>query len=509
MINVFRWIEKRTLSSLVEPRLAAAKLVFLAGLSGVVYWLAFVRPANLLEIYDQARPDLYYLYAAGSPVHLGIILAFIVLAVMYWLAYRLVQQMQGGAGWIIVLGGSAAFAAILMFVFPFDAADIFDYIIHGRMAPVYGGNPYLNIPRQFPHDPFYPYVAWKDDPSPYGPVWEILAGITSHLAGDGIVANIWAYKLIPGLFLFGSLGVVALVLRQEAPKQALAGTLLLAWNPLVLYETWAHGHNDMVMVFWILAAVWAISRQRYLLSVMSLVISALVKFVPVLLIPVALAIALRELPDLRRRIVFLVQTAAGAILIGVVAYSPFWYGPEAVTVVNRTRLFTSSIPAVIYYTLRDRLGVDEAASLVAAGALVVTLLFVIWQAYLALRGGGWQRFTQSSFNILAFYLLVTCLWFQQWYTVWLIGLAPLLFWKQARRFAILFGFAALSKQLLAGPILFLPRPTLHQPVLEIWFTLGVLGIPWLYALYTLWSSRRRSRRSSRRSSRPAEAKPTT
>jgi hypothetical protein len=491
VIDVIRRIEQKTFASLVEPRLAAIKLAVFAGFSALVYWLAFVRPANLFEIYRTAQPDLYKMYAAGSPVHLGILLAFLALALVYWLAYRLTLQVQERSGWIAMLGGSLAFAVVLLYVFPFDAADIFDYIIHGRMTAVYGVNPYQNTPNQYPGDPFFPYVAWKGDPSPYGPVWEILSGLASRLAGDGIVANILAYKLIPGLFLFASIGVVALVLRREAPRHALAGTLLLAWNPVVLYETWAHGHNDMVMVFWVLAAAWAIQHRRYTLGIMALGMSALVKFVPALLIPAALVIAMRELASVRQRLIFLIRTAASGLILAGILYSPFWYGLEVITVVERTNLFTASISAIAYYSLRGSLGKETAASTVAMLAFFVTVVFVLWQAWQARRRDhqAWQSFTHTSFIILAFYLLVTCLWFQQWYTLWLIGLAPLLVHsKRSRLLAILIGFLALSKQLVIGPILFVPRAQIPQPWLELWFTLGVLGIPWVLALYTAWKS---------------------
>jgi hypothetical protein len=389
----------------------------------------------------------------------------------------------------VVFGGSLAFGAILLYLFPIDAADIFDYIIHGRIWTVYGGNPYTQPPKQFAIDPFYPYVAWKGEVSPYGPVWGLLAGLASRLAGDGIVANVIAYKLIPGAFLLGSQALVALILHQAAPKQALAGTLLLVWNPVVLYETWGNGHNDMVMVFWVLAAVWAIQNRRFTLAVLALAAGTLVKFIPALLIPAAVVIALRNLPGRRERLSYLARTGAAVVALAALLYAPFWAGPKVITVVTRTNLFTSSIPAAAYYLLRPELGTKDAAAVVSKAALALTGVYVLWQAWNAWREHTWQDFVQASFNILAFYLLVTCMWFQQWYTLWLLGLAPLVSFRPARWLAILFGVAALSKTLVVGPYLFWPRYRFHQPWLEIWFTLGVLGIPWLFALFSLWKSR--------------------
>jgi hypothetical protein len=472
-------IQKFTLSSTV-------RLAILAVFSALVYALAFVQPAYLPEIYPDALPHLFHLYDPGSQVHWDLILAFFALGIAYLLACQTASEAQGRAVWVVVLGSSLAFGLVLLWMFPFDAADIFDYIIHGRMSSVYGGNPYLQMPKEFPDDPFYPYVAWKSERSPYGPVWGLLAAWASYLAGDGIVANVIAYKLISSLFLLASVCVVAVILRREAPGRALPGTLLLAWNPVVLYETWGNGHNDMVMVFWMLAAAWGIYRRHFTLVILALLASALVKYLPLLLIPAALAIVLRALPSARQRLHFFLRSGIGAAVLLALVYAPFWTGPEVLTVLQRGGLFTASIPATVYQILRPEIGRSAAAELVSRAAILFTATFALWQAWRAYHNRSRDSFPQASFNILAFYLLVTILWFQQWYTLWLLGLVPLLQSTQSRNLGILFGFSALSKQLSIGPYLFYPDYRFPQPWFEILFTLGVLGIVWIYALYTLW-----------------------
>jgi len=493
-----RWV---TLSVFYTPLF---QLTFLTALSAVIYWHAFVRPADILKIYRIARPDLYQLYNAGSLVHLGLILAFVEAGLIYLLAYRLARKMyQNRAAWVLVLGGSLVFGLVFLYMFPFDAADIFDYIIHGRMTAVYGVNPYLHAPNEFLHDSFYPYVAWKFERSPYGPVWELLAGLASRVAGDGIIQNVWAYKLIPGLFYFGAVLIVARILRQTAPKDALAGTLLLAWNPVALYETWGNGHNDMVMVFFVVAAAWAVQRRRYTLAALALTAGTLVKFIPVLLFPLLGVVALRGLilrhapsGSLGRgfwkqvaRFIFI--TSLSVLALVAILYAPFWQGPEVVTVIQRTNLYTSSVPAALFNSIKPEMGKEEASSLVSKVALMVTLLYALLQASQAWKREGMTAFTEAAFNILAFYLLVTILWFQQWYTLWLVGLLPLVSAPGQRLLGLLFPFLALSKQLVAGPLLFWPRPTLSQPGLETRFTLGVLGIPWLVALFSVFQEKAR------------------
>ena len=164
---------------------------------------------------------------------------------------------------------------------------------------------------------------------------------------------------------------------------ALAGVLLLAWNPVVLYEAWGNGHNDIIMVLWVLLAVWAMLEKRYPLVVLALVMGALVKFIPVLLLPAAVLIAWRQLPDMRSRLRYLLASADGGALLVLLAYWPLWQGPQVLSFTRRLDLFTTSLPAVIYQLSIPRLGEARAASLISDIALILTFAFVLWQGWRA------------------------------------------------------------------------------------------------------------------------------
>ena len=123
---------------------------------------------------------------------------------------------------------------------------------------------------------------------------------------------------------------------------------LLAWNPVVLYVTLGNGHNDVTIVFCMLAAVWALIHRHYTLTILALVIGALFKFIPVLL-PAAGLIALRNLSNLRARLHFLVVTTLSTLALIALAYGPFWYGIGTLDLGWRVRLFTASLPAFFLY----------------------------------------------------------------------------------------------------------------------------------------------------------------
>lgn len=456
----------------------------------VVYVLAFTLPANLLTLYNRTGLDGHLLQDVGVLAYLRMILAFSALALLYFMGIRAASQTRSKAAWIIVIAGIVAFILVLLFMAPYDSLDIYDNIFHGRIVGIYAGNPFRQLIANFPKDPFFNYPRWKNNPSAYGPVWEMLAGLNARLAGNGILVNVLAFKLLPGLFHLASIAVVISLLRRASPEQALPGMLLVGWNPVVLYETWGNGHNDIAMVFWILLAALWISRKRYTLATLSLVAGALIKFIPVLLIPAALLAGYYGLETLGTRLRFLLRTSLAAVLMTAAAYLPFWNGFASFSINRRMQMFTTSIPSVIVQILMPKLGFSESANIVSLSALGLLAIFTVYQSIHFRNQGPIREFSQTAFNILAFYLLVTCLWFQQWYSIWLIGLAPLLLVRW-RRLALVFGFWVLSKQLIFGPLI-VPPMALH-PKTAIWLepllTLTILGVPWIYTLLNIRISR--------------------
>jgi hypothetical protein len=479
-------MEKVWTSTKINFDSAAFKLGGIGIGSLIIYVVAFILPADLLKLYTRAGLDGHLLFDAGIPAYARTILAFLCLGLLYWWGFRIASGVTSRAAWVIVLGGIFFFSTVLLFMAPFDALDIYDNISHGRIVGVYEANPYRQLIANYPHDPFYKYPRWKNSPSAYGPIWERLAGLTAKLSGNGVVANVLSFKILPGIFYLGSVGTVLLILRRTMPEQTLAGVLLLGWNPVALYETWGNGHNDMAMVFWILVAAWWIIQKRHTLATLSLVMGALIKYIPLLLIPVVLLVAWYDLPTIRVRLAFLIKTAIASFLLITAAYYPFWNGLASFSIGRRMQMFTTSVPSVILNFLNPTLGFAKSTRLVSLGALAILTAFILGQAIHLIKQESARDFPGAAFNLLAFYLLVTCLWFQQWYSLWLIGLAPLLS-ERNRNLALLFGFWVLSKQLIFGPLI-VPTMSAH-PKMSIWLepvlTIAILGIPWIYALRNL------------------------
>jgi hypothetical protein len=475
--------------SIISKNYLLLVLVGAASLSLLLYWLAFVQPYGLIPWRHYNQLDLQRISLAHPAARWYLLLAFVEQSLVYLIAWRAARELKGRAAWLVVLGGALAMGLLLLFMFPLGADDVFDNIMHGRIVTVYRANPYVQFIAQYGRDPIQPYVGWPYAPSAYGPLWEMLAGatawLTNRLAGADVVANVLAFKLIGGLFLAGSVGLVAGIVRRVSPERALQATLLLAWNPVVLYETMGNGHNDIVMVFFVLAAVWALLTRRHTLAILALMAGGLIKFMPVLLIPAAGLIALRDLPDLRARARFVLIGAALSLALVVAAYAPFWQGPRVLSLLRREQLYTTSWATVAYEYLARLWNPARAASVVSKVALGWTALFAIAMGFRAFWDRGWDSFARSAFYTFIFFLMVTVPWFQNWYSLWPLGLAVVMQPGRAARLGYVFAFATLSKPFIFGPMFIWPIPIPPEYWRELRLGPAVMAVPLAYALWAV------------------------
>lgn len=478
-------------------------LLLCAAMSLGIYILAFTRLSFLPDVWNVplksgAQISLRTIDSGAGLARFQLVTGFAALGVLYFFAYRAAKQAKTRLDTAVVVTAAAGFGFVLLFMYPFGAADIFDNITHGRMIAFYDANPFQQVANDFRSDPFLPYAAWRTSRSAYGPLWELMAGVTARLAGSALVTNILAFKLLPGLFWVLTLIVAWVMLRRAGARPALPGFLLLAWNPLILYEVWGNGHNDMAMAFFVLLAAWMMLEQRYTLAVVSLVAGALIKYMPLLLIPLAGLIALRALPTWRRRILFAASAAVVSLALIVVTFQPFWVGPQTLTIGRRATMLSGSIGSALHSILVDgppKLDKEDTAKSITTGLAALTAAAALFAAWRGQRRPTWQSFVHHSFGIFMFYLLVTVPWFQQWYAIWPLVLLPFLD-APARSLALVFGFAVLGKQLWVDPALFWSRRWTPLPSREIGFALGNLAISWLYALFLAREPIRRAARAA-------------
>jgi hypothetical protein len=257
--------------------------------------------------------------AARSP------LEFVAICVGLFLFYagglKLARGRQEPGLQALIFASGAAFLLINILAPVMLSSDVFNYAMYGRVWGVYSADPYNPSPPISPSDPFLPVLGREYLPSYYGPIWTLICGGVTSVGGTHLGLTVLLFR---GVGILAALATAVLLwtsLRRSAPQNATRGLLLFLWNPLIVMETGLSAHNDAVMLALLLLAVWLHLRGWKVSAVLALVISALIKFLTGMLIPLYLWLVLRETKSWRERILFVGQSVAGAGLLALASFT--------------------------------------------------------------------------------------------------------------------------------------------------------------------------------------------
>jgi hypothetical protein len=181
-------------------------------------------------------------------------LAFVGISCLYLVAvgqgFRFSSKSTVSTRWLLLpLLGALLPGGALLFLPVVLSPDIQSYIAGSQAGAHYYA---------FPPAAFQPATS----PVLYGPAWLAIASV---LAGAGSYNPLLAVWLFRGLELLAHLANISLIwaiLARIAPGQRLPGTLLYAWNPLVLAELAVNGHYDGLVICLLLLAAWLSIRRN-------------------------------------------------------------------------------------------------------------------------------------------------------------------------------------------------------------------------------------------------------
>lgn len=170
---------------------------------------------------------------------------------------------------------------ILLFSFPMLSNDIFNYIATAKVTFFYKENPYIIMPIQIPNEQMLAFLHASNKVALYGPVWIIFTAIPHILGFGNLMATIYTFKIFVGIFYAGLIWLIWKLTKHDPFAVA-----FFALNPLVLSETLIAGHNDVVMVFFVLLSWWLLQKKKIAISLTAFVLSILIKYATVILLPV-------------------------------------------------------------------------------------------------------------------------------------------------------------------------------------------------------------------------------
>lgn len=448
--------------------------------SGLIYLLIFSLPFPLITFYKTIPPVDYTKLTNYSQ---GRFLAYIfgigaLFGLYYWAIHLLLLKRTNQTEQprsdhdsknvavqrpVLILRFTFAagfiLALILFFSYPLTAIDLFIYAIRSRGWAVYNLQPLSTPPEALPSfDPWLGLAGeWVDAASPYGPLWEWLALAGFYLSNGDFLGHLFALKGLGLLAYLGCSGLVYLTLRDYRSNWASVGVMAFAWNPLVLLESVQNGHNDIVMIFFLLVAIW-LFKQRIeigskhhdlrldLLICFSLALSVLVKFVTLLVIPFFLLVLAMQQSGWYRRIGALILYGFIMMALIFIPMWPVWPGWESWDLLEAGSGAGRSLLALLVLGLRDWLGTNTAFDLSRNLILFVfgfIYLYYLWRAFNVLRrlerslasaqkieDAVWEAVISASFFTLFWYVLIVAPVFHAWYILWFLPLGSLLLPQQ-------------------------------------------------------------------------------
>jgi alpha-1,6-mannosyltransferase len=235
----------------------------------------------------------------------------------YVVALILQHRTRGRFAERSVAASTLVFVATLLLMPGLLSSDVLAYIAFGREA-TQNINPYLAAP--------WTAIAFgPEHASPYGPLWTNICIALTHLtAQQSLLQQVMAYRLLgAAAHLVNCVLIWQLVADEPASTRRFA-ILLYAWNPLALLEVVGSGHNDGLMLTFVLLGLWVlISSSRWWLAIAVLWLGALVKWVPAVLAVCLSIIWLRPLPAWRTRGVRALGIAAMLAVLTLIFFGPW------------------------------------------------------------------------------------------------------------------------------------------------------------------------------------------
>lgn len=422
-------------------------------------------PSDYLQLAARWNPVQLLNLRLNAPLELictlEIVLAFGLLFLVHMHVVRDRQRRQASRDSLAAILLWTALFCVPLLLLPFMfSRDIYSYIVYGRMTAIYGANPALTAPLAFPNDPFLQYlVTWRDMPSVYGPAWALLSALLTNLA-ELAGGALWWYLLMYKLAMIAvhllSVVLIWRILGDWRPQQQVWGTLLYAWNPVVLAEFAGSAHNDVLMICLVLLAIRCAQRGFWRRAIVALVVAALVKWIAIILLPFYLLMLLAQPQPWAARLGRAGQMAVIGLVTAGLFYLPFGDVVRSIgaPLANQAAMRAENSLGLLLIKGLGAVratsgagapgGLSWRAAAEAALAAGSKLLFAL--AWLASLYAIWRRPTLERWLEIGAWLLVVLLLlspvFRVWYATWPLALAALLDWRRAGRLAYTFTVSA-------------------------------------------------------------------
>jgi hypothetical protein len=397
----------------------------------------------------------------------------------------------------------------------------------GRILAIYKADPMNTIPLQFPNDPYLVWlISGPTTTNIFGPLWLSIAALLASVSNSPVISLL----LFKGLTLLAHLLNYLLVwgiLAKMAPQRQVLGTLLYAWNPLVLIELAGSGHSEGVLLTLLLLVVWLhLQAAKPFFHFCALIVFGLAiscNLIALLLAPLYLWFVVRRQRQIPRALLALSWRLLVLLIPFVAIMLPYWRGPStffAITSAIDMEHFVHSPAGLIALAMRwffqavalwwhfpSFLQPITAADMTLRSSATFIFILIYLHIFSQVRHEpssvaamkanvqsgsdeiipGFDTLLRGWASAILWYLILVSGWFWPWYVLWM-------FWIVVFRRLDLFTVAIL---LLSCTALFIyPFVGFSRGPLATYQTALIFGIPLAYLIVARLRQRAVERNSS-------------
>ncbi len=340
----------------------------------------------------------------------------------YLLAYWWINQRKSELPFTLILLTTIVFCIPLLLSFPINATDVYRYFIRGRITSVYQQNPFTMPVAEIPDDPYLPLAGeWANETSPYGPLWELTAGTATSLVPNDLISGLILFKVLATITHLAAASLIWLSLSASEARRRSAIALLWAWNPALLLIFAMDGHNDGLMIFWLLLGWWFMLLGRRHLGLAVMLLAPLTKPIGLLPLPFFFLAEWRTIHGRTSKAQFILFSAITGLVLTMLAFLPFGSPLSlAIRLLSEAGSGGGFSPLALFilstqaWGLNPSIRISTAVTTVLFGILTLWLLWRTWLGRTPLRSSADIYF---GFILQAFRFRI---WYASWPFPWLL-----------------------------------------------------------------------------------------
>lgn len=317
-----------------------------------------------------------------------------------------------------------AISMIFAFSVPCFSSDIFYYMGVGRLAAAHGQNPYYTDLRGYVDSNSIDISSdtvmqagyknyWSNTTVVYGALWTIICTVISFLSFGNLNVCMILFKLLN----VGAHVLNCYLIYKISGKKLYA--IIYGLNPFILVEGIMNVHNDMIVLFLILSALYMLRKKKNIfVAIACLALATSVKYVAIFLLPVIIIYHYKDKNVLTR---FLKCLEWGLVYVAIVAVTYFPYFKDINVfigiITQQTRLAKGLYSSIVVLLPEN---INCIAYIRSTFISIIFILYTVMSVKLLVnKNVKLYKEMRKVFFVFVYVLILILTNFQPWYFIWL------------------------------------------------------------------------------------------